>query len=152
MEEKLSWTALEYENKKRGRDWIWYVGLVTVIASTLAFFYKNFFFGILLILSGAMLILLSLRKPRTIEITISKDEITIDAKTLKFEEIKKFWLDETGKQSKLLLLTGDKLVPISTVLLENVRSEDIRNKLSPSIEESFLRESTIDKIFEKLGF
>ncbi len=150
--ENLSWTTLEYEEKNRGRDWVWYVGLITAIAATLAFFYNNIFFGILLVIFGIFIIFLSIRKPRSIEVLITKESISIGERVIKIEDITKFWVDESEKHSKLLLLTKNGMIPVLVVLIENVKNESVKEMLSPLIKESFLREPTSDKIFQKLGF
>jgi uncharacterized membrane protein HdeD (DUF308 family) len=48
----LSWKTLEFEKKQRHPDWIWVVGLVSVLSAVVSFFYGNIFFGIFLIVAG----------------------------------------------------------------------------------------------------
>jgi len=40
----ISWSTLEFEEKDRHPDWLWYAGLLFGIAATISFFYGNIFF------------------------------------------------------------------------------------------------------------
>ena len=40
---KLEWTALEYEEKERGNDWFWALGVIILASAITSFIYTNYF-------------------------------------------------------------------------------------------------------------
>lgn len=148
----VTWTTLEFEPKERHRDWNWYVALVAGIVAIVAFFYGNIFFGIFAIIAGATMIIYALRPPKHLTIVINKDGIVINDELLHYTNIKQFWLDETEKPDKLLLLVRGSFVPMLSLSLQDVSAETVRETLSAYIPEAVLRESRSIKIFDFLGF
>lgn len=149
---EITWTTLEFEERKKHRDWVWYAGLVTIVVAALAFYYGNIFFGIFTILAGFFVIFYSNRAPRELVVTLGEKGIVINEYTTPFSDIQQFWLDESGKQDKLLVLTKSMVLPLMVIPVEGVSAEDIRIFLKEYIKEEFLRESTGNKIFDYLGF
>jgi hypothetical protein len=144
---------MEFEKKDRHPDWIWYAGLIAVIISILSFFFNNIFFGIFAIIAGAAVILLALRDPKPLTVTINDDGIQINEDLFPYAVVRYFWLDETGKQDKLLLLVQKSFIPLIAITLEGVSAETIRVALkAKEIVEEPLRESSGVHIFERLGF
>lgn len=148
----ITWTALEFEPRERHRDWNWYAALVAVIGAVLSFFYGNIFFGIFIIIAGATVLIYAQRPPKTLVITIDENGITVNEDLVPYELIKQFWLDETDKHDKLLLLTKANFAPLVSLPLEGVSAEAVRDAIKPHAEEAELRESRTIKIFERLGF
>lgn len=150
--EPLSWTTLEFEEKDRHPDWIWYAGLVFVIAAILSFFYGNIFFGIFLIVAGAAVVLFAMRKPKHINIMLDEKEIILDEEHIAYERVRQFWIDELEKPDKLLLLVKGGFVPMMAIPLENVTADTVRTKMKAHAPEVMMRESLGVKIAERLGF
>ena len=144
---------MEFEKKDRHPDWIWYAGLIAVIVSVLSFFFNNIFFGIFSLIAGAAVILLALRDPKTLTVTINNDGVQINEDLFPYANIRHFWLDETGKQDKLLLLVQKSFIPLIAIPMEGVSAETIRTALkAKEVTEEPLRESTGVRIFDRLGF
>ena len=150
--ESIHWTTLEFEEKERHPDWIWTAGLVFALAAVLAFFYNDIFFGIFLILAGVVVIMYAVRAPRELNVVLNDKGISINDELVPYERIRQFWLDETGKQDKLLLLVTGSIVPIMAVMLDGVAADTIRQYLAPRLKEQELRESLSVKIFEHIGY
>lgn len=148
----ISWQTVEFEKKNRHPDWIWYTGLSFAIVATIAFFYGDIFFGIFIILSGILLIVFALREPQILSITLEEKLVRINEETIPYERIEKFWIDETEKPDKLLLLVRGSIVPVRALRLESIDAATVRSALTSKISESFVRESFGVKIFERLGF
>lgn len=149
---EITWTTLEFEEKKKSRDWVWYAGLVTLLVSAFAFYYGNIFFGIFSILAGGVVILYSRRPPRELTAALTEKGVIVNEHLTPFSEIQQFWLDESGKQDKLLVLTKSMVLPLMVIPVEGVSAEDIRSFLKEYTKEEFLRESTGNAIFDYLGF
>lgn len=148
----LSWSAHEFEHKERHPDWLWTVGLVFALGATVAFFYGNIFFGIFLVIAGAVTIIYALQKPKLLSIEIKEKELAINGEPIPFEGITQFWLDETSKPDKLLLQVKGSFVPILSFPLDGVTAEAVRAALKPHVPEAFLRESRSIKLFDRFGF
>jgi hypothetical protein len=148
----LTWTTLEFEPQERHRDWNWYAGLVALIVAIVAFFYGDFFFGIFAIIAGITVVIYALLPPKHLTITINKDGVSINNETIVYANIKQFWLDETDKQDKLLLLVKGSFVSLLGLPLQGVTAESVRSALLPHIPEVEMRESRSIKLFEHLGF
>jgi hypothetical protein len=89
----LSWKTLEFEKKDRSPDWIWTVGLVSVLSSVVSFFYGNIFFGIFLLIAGAVTIIYALKHPKELSVTISELGVSINEELIDYKNITSFWLD-----------------------------------------------------------
>ena len=152
MESSVTWTTLEFEPQERHPDWNWYVGLVAVVIAIVAFFYGDIFFGIFAIIAGITVIIYALRPPKHLTIRITADGVIINDEPILYATIKQFWLDETDKQDKLLLLVSGSFVPLLSLPLQGVTAETVRAALKPHIPEVEMHESRTIKIFEYLGF
>ncbi len=151
--ENISWTTLEFQEKDRHPDWIWYAGLIFAVAATLSFFYKNIFFGIFLVIAGVCTVMFAGHAPKKLLVTIAEKEVTVNEESFEYPRIKQFWIDETGKQDKLLLLVKGSFVPVIGLDLEGVTAETVRAALiARGVAEVAMRESFGIKIAERLGF
>lgn len=148
----ITWTTLEFQENSRHRDWVWYAGLIAGLMAAVAFFYNNTFFGIFLILSGITVIIYSFHAPKELTVAISKDGVSINEELVPFSALRQFWLDESEKQDKLLLLGNTFLFPMIVLPVEGVTAQAIREALTPHIPEVQMRDSVSTKIFDRLGF
>jgi hypothetical protein len=148
----LSWSALEFEEKERHPDWLWYAGLIFAIGATICFFYGNIFFGIFLIIAGASVVIFAQRKPGLLTITLGEKELSVNDEHIAWERVRQFWIDESGKPDKLLLLVKGTVVPMMSLPLEGVTAMAVRTELAKHAPEVAMRESTGVKIAERLGF
>ena len=152
MESHLTWSALEYEEKDRHPDWIWCAGLVFGIAAIVSFFYGNIFFGIFLVIAGVCVILFASRKPNTFTLTIDEKELVVDDTRYPYERLTQFWIDETEKPDKLLVLIKGSVMPMLAFPLAGVTAEAVRTEMKKHLPEVAMRESMSIKIAERLGF
>lgn len=148
----LTWKTMEFEKKNRHPDWLWTAGLIAALGATLCFFYGNIFFGIFLIIAGAVVIIYALRDPKELTITIDESGIKINELVLDYKAVTAFWLDETSKEDKLLLLVKGSFVPQLSLPIVGISSADIRELLSKYTKEEEMRESRSIALFDRLGF
>ena len=148
----LSWTTLEFEQQERHPDWLWYAGLIFGIAATVSFFYGNIFFGIFLVIAGAAIIFFAQRQPRPITITLGEEALSVNDERIVWNRVRQFWIDETGKPDKLLLLVKGSLIPTMALPLGGVTAEAVRTEMQKHAPEVTMRESTGTKIADRLGF
>lgn len=143
---------MEFEKKDRHPDWLWTVGLISGLSAVVCFFYGNIFFGIFLIIAGAVVIMYALQHPKELEITIDESGVKVNEMMLGYKSITSFWLDESGKEDKLLLLVKGSFVPMLSFHLVGVKADDVRELLGRSTKEVEMRESRSIAIFDRLGF
>ena len=105
-----------------------------------------------MIISGVVTIIYALKHPKELVIEISKDGVSINGSLVDYKSITSFWLDETGKQTKLLILVKTSFVPAIALPLVGVSSEQVREALLPYSKEEEIRESRSIALFEKIGF
>lgn len=149
----LSWNTLEFEPKDRHPDWIWYASLIALIIAIVAFFFGNIFFGIFAIIAGITVVIYARRAPHVLAITLSGKGININEELYLYKNIQQFWLDETGKPDKLLLLVKSSLVTLLVLPLEGVTAQAVRSILEEKeVVQIEMRESTSVVLFDRLGF
>ena len=71
---------------------------------------------------------------------------------IEYKSIPSFWLDENGKEDKLLLLVKGSFVPMLSFHLVGVKADDVRTLLSKYTKEVEMRESRSIALFDRLGF
>ena len=156
--EKLEWSALEYEERERGTDWFWALGVVVVASSVAAIIYSNYFFAALLFISGVLLGFFAIKKPDRISYELNERGLKIGTQLYFYENIKSFWvqIDKDG-ESKLkptLFIKSERaFMPIISIPIEDVMALDIHSiMLSKNITEEEMKEHPSHKIMESLGF
>ena len=128
--EKLEWSALEYEERERGKDWFWALGVVVVASSVAAIIYSNYFFAALLFISGVLLGFFAIKKPDRISYELNERGLKIGTQLYFYENIKSFWvqIDKDG-ESKLkptLFIKSERaFMPIISIPIEDVMAPDI---------------------------
>jgi len=156
--EKLSWSALEYEERERSRDWFWALGIIVVTGSIAAIIFENYFFAALLVLGGALLWFLALKKPNYVEYELNAKGLRVHDRLYPYENIKSFWvqIDKTGERKKkpLLFIHSERaFMPILTLPIDETLADEIHALFSSkNIEEVEMQEHASEKIMEVLGF
>lgn len=148
----LEWFLPEYIHKDRTPDWFWSIGLIALVAAAIAIWFHNYVFAIFILLSGASLILFTLRRPHTVTFRITTAGITMGKDTYTWKEIKGFHIKAGDPYYKLLLMTSKKFLPIYTVPFPQELSKQIRDSLTVVTANIELEESQSVVFMEKLGF
>ncbi len=84
--EKITWQALEYEEKDRTIDWFWALGVIIIAGATTAIIYKSYFFAVLLILGGLMLGYFATKKPDMISYELNEKGLKINTEFYPYEK------------------------------------------------------------------
>src|SRR3989344_1648249 len=144
--EKLSWSALEYEEKERSRDWFWALGIIVATSSIASIIYGNFFFAIFVVLGGVLLGFFAIKKPDVISYELNAKGLKIRNRLYPYENIKSFWVQvgASGETSVKPILS----MPIDETMAEEIHSV----MLSNNVEEKEMKEHPSEKIMEVLGF
>ena len=79
-EGKISWSAPEYEEQERSPDWFWALGVIVITGSLAAIIYSNYFFAILIILSGSLLWFYSKKSPELVNYELTSKGFQVKSK------------------------------------------------------------------------
>ena len=157
----LSWSAFEYEEKERSRDWFWALGIIVVTSSVASIIFGDYFFAALLVLSGILLGFFAIRKPRTINYELNSRGLRIGNRLYPYENIKSFWVQSPSSNTSFPALTKEILfikserafMPILSIPIEESIAEDIHSILTgQNVPEEEMKEHPSEKIMEALGF
>jgi hypothetical protein len=149
---KIEWTALEYEEKERSKDWFWALGIIVVTAGAAAIIFGNYFFAALIVLSGVMLGFFAIKKPGTVAYELNDKGLKAGTRLFPYENIKSFWLQKEIRPT-LFIKSERFFMPIIPIPIDDSMTEHVRDLfLSKNIPEEEMREHISDKIMEGLGF
>ncbi|MEK7113403.1 MAG: hypothetical protein AAB873_01095 [Patescibacteria group bacterium] len=153
-QDKISWSALEYEEKERGNDWFWALGIIVVAGATTSFIYENYFFGLFLVIGGLLLGFFATKKPDLIDYELNERGIKIKNQIFPYKEMKAFWIQYNGEKHPTLFIHSDRIfIPIVSIpLTGGFEEEVIIAMLDNDIKEEEMREHASEKILNFLGF
>lgn len=158
LSEKLSWSAPEYEDKERSKDWFWALGIIIVTSSIAAIIFNDYFFAALLIISGILLGFFAVKKPMEIFYELNNKGLKVGSRIYPYENIKSFWVQITQHEEEntkpLLFIHSERVfMPVITIPIRETDAEEIHYILSSkNIREIEMKEHPTDKIMEALGF
>lgn len=156
--EKLTWSAFEYEEKERSQDWFWALGVIVVTGSIASIIFGNYFFAVLLLLSGSLLGFLATKKPELVTYELNRDGLKIRTHLHPYETMKSFWVQRSQggeiKKEPMLFIHSDRIfMPIVTISIDDSMAEEIHAiLLSKNVAEEEMKEHPSLQIMERLGF
>jgi hypothetical protein len=141
-EEKLSWSAPEYEEQERSPDWFWALAVIMITASLASIIYSNYFFAVLIILSGSLLWFYSKKSPEMVEYELNTRGFKVKSHLYPYENIKSFFVQIHNTPTLFL-----KTIPIEYDLADDIYSIFI----SKNVPEEEMKEHPSEKIIKSLG-
>lgn len=150
---KLEWTALEYEEKERGKDWFWALGIIIIASSVTSFIYANYFFSLFLIIGGILIVIFALKKPETVSYELNAEGLKIKNRLYPYENIKSFWVQKDTEKPTLFIKSERLFMPIISMPIELYLTDEVKNMmLENNIPEEEMKEHISEKIMDSLGF
>ena len=149
--EKITWTAPEYDQKKKQPDWFWALGIIAISAVIASIIYKNYLFAIFILLAAFLLVLLSVRKPETMEFELDEEGIKAGDTFYSYHRLKSFWIQKMPGHYHLLLHTDRTFMPVITLPLKNAPENEIREELEKHLPKEELHEPFTHKFMEFIG-
>ncbi|MBP6854723.1 MAG: hypothetical protein KBD26_00355 [Candidatus Pacebacteria bacterium] len=148
-----TWQALEYEYRERKVDWYWALGIIAVSTCIASFIFKNYLFGIFIILASVSIAIFSVKKPDLVTYTIDEKGIRIGSYFFPYHKIKAFWIGEHESHNELIIHIDRAILPHITILIpENVDTDGLKEFLLKYMKEEELHEPGLHKILDNLGF
>lgn len=149
----LEWTALEYEERNRSVDWFWALGIIAVSSAVAAIIYKDYLFGVFIILAAVMLGFFAIRKPETVLFRITPKALELGRDTYPYEKLQSFTiLEKDNGESVLLVMSTRSVVPLIAIPLGEQSPATVRDTLLQYLPEDRHQEPTAHKIMDYLGF
>lgn len=148
----LHWQAYEYEHIERSPDWFWAVGIISVAIAITAIIFNNVLFAILVLLAAFTLSLYASREPELMDIVLDEKGVHIDKYFYPYAHLESFWIDESGKASKILLKSQKLIMPYIVVPIDEIDPEKVRTFLRFELPEVPHSEPALQKMLEYLGF
>jgi hypothetical protein len=150
-EEKLSWSAPEYEEQERSPDWFWALAVIMITASLASIIYSNYFFAVLIILSGSLLWFYSKKSPEMVEYELNTRGFKVKSHLYPYENIKSFFV-QIHNTPTLFLKTERFYMPILSIPIEYDLADDIYSIfISKNVPEEEMKEHPSEKIIKSLG-
>lgn len=150
--DKIEWSAPEYKHKEKSMDFLWAIGLGAIIMCGLALWLSNYLFAVFIIISGASLILFSVRHPQEVHFSIETSGVTLGKDKYPWKMVKFFDIKKEDDYSVLLIELNKNLLPIYTIPIPLDEIPRIKESLLKVIPYKEMEESKSMKFMEKIGF
>ena len=160
-DKKISWSALEYEEKERSKDWFWALGIIVVTSAIAAIIFEDYFFAVLIVIIGALFSFLAVRKPRAISYEVNAKGVQAGTHLYPYGNIHSFWVrsatlrdhEENDVLRPMLFIRIQRLfVPIFSIPIDDSIAENIDAQLKEAgIVEARMQEHPSEHIMEMLG-
>ncbi len=150
--EKIEWSAKEYEHKEKSVDFLWTIGLVAILLCGLAIWLKNYLFAVFVLISGASLILLSIKHPKDINFIIETEGISMGKEKYPWKKVKAFNIKKKENEAMLILELDKYMLPTCFITLPLELVDKVKDNISKVVEAKEIDESPSMKFLEKIGF
>lgn len=150
--ETIEWRSYEYKHKEKSIDFLWGIGIVSVILFVLAIWFKNYIFGIFILVSGGLLIMFGIKHPEEVSYKIDSDGLTIGKDTYTWKKVKGFSIKKYEDDAKLLVELDKYFLPVYTIHMPLEIEQKVKQNIKKIVEQKELRESQSMLFMEKIGF
>ena len=150
--EKIEWQMPEYNEKERNNDWFWALGIIVVAASITSIIFSNYFFAILIVLSGFLIALFAVKTPEMVTYELNHKGLKIRDRIYPYNKIKSFWVQEENPAT--LFIKSERLImPIISMPIEYSMTDEIKNTmLAGGVKPEEMKEHFSEKVMESIGF
>lgn len=151
--QEFSW-KIETEHKKRGVDWFWAIGLITLVGAVAAMFLGNAIFGIFILLAGSLLFYFNMRPIPIVSVVINEKEISINGVHYKAKKMRAFSVIKNHRDDNVLLVRTDRFfMPLLTIPLpDEIDPQEVEEMLEKKIKKEVIAEPPASVLADKLGF
>ena len=149
----IEWRSLEHPHTEKNSDWFWILGIVAVGGAVLSFYFGNILFGIFIIVGSLALGLFAGRTPNEVSVSITVRGIIVGKFEYPFANYRSFWIEDDHMHGPRILLHPLRtFLPLHSIpVSEEMDLNHLRDIINDYLDEEFLRESVIHRLFDKLG-
>lgn len=149
----ITWRAREFEQKEKPLTWFLGLGMILLCLIVVGLLTKNYFFAVLVVLTGFVLVQYAIKEPRARTFVIEESDLVIDAQRYPFESFSSFWIFYDPPQLKeLSFRSKQRFMPYVRIPLANQDPVVIRRALMKHLPERKHRQWLFDEFVERLGF
>ena len=153
QEETIQWQTVEHEEKAHSREWFWAVGIITLAISVASFLLGNPLFGILILIAGFSLILVSRQGRQEVRVELSRRGVRVGNELYPYGSLKSFAIDDIHENHYLVLHSSRLVMPhIKIPVSREADLASIRTYLAQFLTEEDHEPSVIDAVVHFLGF
>lgn len=146
--DEVSWTAQEYITEDK--SFIWYAGLAVFVIGGIVLdvlVLKSFFsVSALLLAIAVVLVMMSVRPPRSIQYHLSKEGLRVGERLYRLQEYKAFGVMHDGKGNTIFLTPVNRFTPGLSVYFPAQQGEQIVQVLSRYVPMQEVRMDIVDRI------
>lgn len=145
-EASVQWEAKEHIEQQH--NYLWYLGLVAVVAgfSALAIWQGWWTFLILIILSGIAVLISAIKPPRIIKYSLDSKGLTEDGIMHRYEEFRAFGILQEGNNYSAVLIPKKRLGLQVKIYFPEVDGEQIVDMLGMRLPMEEIKLDFLDKI------
>lgn len=137
-----SWKFSEFPNYQRGRRWYLTATIIATVMVVWSLATSNYLFGIIIILTGVIVVAQSRRSPHDVVTQITEDGVVVGQNFYRFADTKNFWIVyDPPHIKKLYLRFKESLRPMLAVPLEDQNPVNIRRTLRRFLDEDLSEDS-----------
>jgi len=151
-QKELKWNTFEYEPYKKGSDWYWMVGIISISIVVISLIFNNILFGLFVLLGTFTLVLYASRVPSIISIEITKSGITMGKYRFPYSSLESFWVETEEGRPRIILKSKKILMPHHTIFTETIDPEIVRDFLAEYLTEEEQSEPVHQQIMDRFGF
>ena len=149
----LEWEAEEFSYYEKSRRWFIFGGVVFFLLVGYFMLRKQIMTSLTFLLLGVTIYLFSLKKPRSINCSISYHDITVDNIVYPFKELQSFWIFYEPPDFKAISFKHKKpYLPYIQIPLGNKDPMEVRKTLLEFLPEDEQEELFSDRLARYLRF
>jgi len=149
----IEWEAYEHHHTKKNSDWFWVLGILTLAGTVTAILLNNMLLGILLLVGGLVMAILSMRDPRIIPHAVTLRGLRVDDKLYPYSTLESYYIEDDPNLGPQLLIKSEKLLmPLIVIPLPEEYVDEIEDIIAERLPEEHLEEPLAHKLLEFFGF
>ncbi len=148
----ISWHAPAHLYSKKGQDWYWIVGVITLALAAVALIFGNVITGIFVIVAAVALVLHASHPPHINYYEINDRGFIINDTLYPFVSLESFWIPHDEVPHKLIIKSRKLFMPYIVAYIEEVEAEDVRQTMLTYIAETEHHEPFLKHLLERFGF
>ena len=155
----IIWEEYSHMFFQKDKDWKLSVGIISGTITLISFMFSNITFGVLILVSTAVLLLYAFKEPKLVRSEINTKGVRVNQEFWSFTNIRYFWIEDNREHhihSRILFATEGLLDSLLILHLPlNTTNDDIdtiHEELVKILPETKIQESIFQKILEYLGF